>query len=90
MELKKAMGEEGKKKTVSHRRPSAVRARLHKEGAMALIQRRLEACFDTVPDAFAYMDIDGNNCITKAEFATGVIPSMRSCAQETAREGWGW
>ena len=41
---------------------------------MATIQAQLEGCFDSVVDAFVYVDMDGNGSITKVEFAAGTWP----------------
>lgn len=38
---------------------------------MATIQAQLQSCFESVVEAYVYVDMDSNGCITKVEFATG-------------------
>ena len=50
----------------------AVKGKKNRPGVVGIVQARLMALFDTVQDAFVYIDNDGNDSITKVEFARGL------------------
>src|SRR6056300_1495530 len=50
----------------------AVKGKKNRPGVVGIVQARLMALFDTVRDAFVYIDNDGNDSITKVEFARGL------------------
>eukprot|EP00960_Hanusia_phi_P039759 754037-Hanusia_phi.AAC.2 len=51
--------------------PVAIRARRQLEGRHARIQKRLQAVFDQVADAFTYLDNNGDFFVTQAELRRG-------------------
>jgi len=65
-ETKSQEGEKPKQKGVIR-----VKGRVRKNGVLAEVQQRLMHFFDSCPEAFAYMDNDGNDSITKAELIRG-------------------
>lgn len=50
----------------------AVKGKKNRPGVVGVVQSRLKMLFDTVQDAFVFIDNDGNDNITKVEFARGL------------------
>ena len=53
---------------------------------MARLQQRLIEIFDTVQDAFVFIDLDGNEQVTMKEFLTGLERLLLAQDAETAAE----
>jgi len=50
----------------------AIKGKLNRPGGIGVVQARLMELFDKVQDAFVYIDNDGNDQLTKVEFARGL------------------
>lgn len=61
-----------KEKTKEKGLRPAVKGKKNRPGVVGIVQARLISLFDTVQDAFVYIDNDGNDSITKVEFARGL------------------
>jgi len=65
---------------------NSIKGRLRTDGLMARLQQRLIEIFDTVQDAFVFIDLDGNEQVTMKEFLTGLERLLLAQDAETAAE----
>jgi hypothetical protein len=65
---------------------NSIKGRLRTDGLMARLQQRLIEIFDTVQDAFVFIDLDGNEQITMEEFLTGLERLLPAQDAQTAAD----